>query len=177
MFVARGSYPDAKRALICENGMTSNDFIERPWYFAYGSNLWIEQMSARTGLIATDDSAPRIAWLPDYRLVFNMRGEDGQVYANLERPGDGVFGVLYRCGPDTLDKLDAYEGGYERRQMLVTDQDGVKLSVIAYIAKADRVVNGRKPSAEYVEKILRGATQHGLPEDYVRHIERLCAAC
>jgi cation transport regulator ChaC len=141
------------------------------WYFAYGSNLWIDQMAARTGPIGQGDDRPRVARLPDHRLVFNMQGGDGQVFANVERPGEGVYGVIYRCSPAALDKLDAYEEGYERRQVLVTDESGVTLGAVAYVAKADRVASGEKPSTEYLERVVRGARQHCLPEAYVREIE------
>jgi gamma-glutamylcyclotransferase len=141
------------------------------WYFAYGSNLWIDQMAARTGPIGLGDDRPRVARLPDHRLVFNMLGEDGQVFANVVRPGEGVFGVLYRCGPECLDKLDAYEQGYERRRVLVTDECGLTLEAVVYVARADRVARGGKPSAEYLDRVVRGARQHGLPEAYVRTIE------
>lgn len=141
------------------------------WYFSYGSNLWIEQMAARTGAIGQGDDRPRVAWLPDHRLVFNMQGDDGQVYANLERPGDGVFGVIYRCGPAALDQLDVHEWGYERRRVLVTDESGVTLEAIAYFAKADCIASGGRPSAAYFECIIRGARQHCLPETYVSAIE------
>jgi len=141
------------------------------WYFAYGSNLWIEQMAARTGPIGQGDDRPRVARLSLHRLVFNMQGEDGQVFANVERPGEGVFGVLYRCSPAALDRLDAHEWGYERRRVLVTDERGGALEAVAYVAKADRVASGGKPSAEYLERVVRGARQHCLPEAYVREIE------
>jgi gamma-glutamylcyclotransferase len=141
------------------------------WYFAYGSNLWIEQMAARTGPIGQGEDRPRVARLPDHRLVFNMQGEDGQVYANVDSPGPGVIGVIYRCSPAALDKLDSYERGYERRRVLVTDEGGVTLEAVAYVARANRVANGGKPSAEYLERVVRGARQHGLPEAYIRAIE------
>jgi gamma-glutamylcyclotransferase len=141
------------------------------WYFAYGSNLWIDQMAARTGPIATGEDRPRVARLSDHRLVFNMRGGDGQVYANVESPGAAVIGVIYRCTSAALDKLDGYERGYERRQVLVTDEDGATLEAVVYVAKPNRVVSGGKPSADYLEKVLRGARQHGLPEAYIREIE------
>lgn len=79
--------------------------------------------------------------------------------------------MLYRCGPDTLDQLDVYERGYDRQRVEVTDERGVAVTAIAYVAKADRVANGKKPSARYLQKVLRGARQHGLPEAYIREIE------
>src|SRR5260370_41907347 len=96
-------------------------------YFAYGSNLCLDQMAARPGPIGHGDDRPRLVRLPDHRLVFNMQAEDGQVFANVERPGEGVIGVIYRCTPAGLDKLDVYECGYERRRGLVTDEGGVTL--------------------------------------------------
>ena len=141
------------------------------WYFAYGSNLCIDQMASRTGLIAQGDDCPRIARLPDHRLVFNMQGEDGQVYGNVERPGEGVIGAIYRCSPAALDKLDFFESGYGRRRILVIDEHGTNLEAIIYVAKADRIVSAKQPSTEYLAKIVRGARQHGLPEAYIREID------
>jgi gamma-glutamylcyclotransferase len=146
------------------------------WYFAYGSNLWIDQMAARTGPIGQGDDRPRIARLPDHRLVFNMQGENGQVYANVERPGEGVIGVIYRCSSAAFDKLDGYERGYERRRILVMDEEGLSLEAVTYVAREDRIASGGKPSEEYLERIVRGARQHGLPEAYVRAIE-ISARC
>ena len=48
-----------------------------------------------------------------------MRGDDGQVYANIAQPGEGVIGVLYRCR-EALARLDVFEEGYDRRQVQVT---------------------------------------------------------
>jgi gamma-glutamylcyclotransferase len=82
-----------------------------------------------------------------------------------------VIGVIYRCSPAALDKLDTYERGYERRRIVVTDESGATLGAVAYVAKPDRIVRGGKPSAEYLEKVIRGARQHGLPDAYIREIE------
>ena len=62
------------------------------WYFAYGSNLWIEQVVARTGPVRLGAERPRIVRLENHRLVFNMQsrrpGDPDVVYANIE-PGSG----------------------------------------------------------------------------------------
>ena len=49
------------------------------WYFAYGSNLFINQKERRTGRIR---QAVRCR-LPGFRFAFNKRGNGGQVYANI----------------------------------------------------------------------------------------------
>ncbi len=141
------------------------------WYFAYGSNLWSEQMAERTGPIPMDENRPRRAALPHYRLVFNMRGEDGQVFANIQCPGNGVLGVVYCCSPAALIRLDEYERGYERRRVLVTAENGERLEAFTYVAEPPHIVYGRRPAAEYVRRIVTGARQHGLPEVYIQEIE------
>ena len=86
------------------------------WYFAYGSNLWIDQKETRTGAIRSGNDRPRIARLANYRLAFNKRGSQGQVFANIVAcPGDQVIGIAYRCKPSTIDTMSEWEGGYERQ--------------------------------------------------------------
>ncbi len=146
----------------------------RQWYFAYGSNLCVEQMIRRTGPIG--EESPCIARLPGYRLVFDMRGDDGQVYANITQPGDGVIGVLYHCREAALARLDVYEEGYDRRQVQVTLESGATREAMAYVANAECTTDEGAPSAEYLKIILRGAKRQGLPEAYIRSIEEAAAA-
>jgi gamma-glutamylcyclotransferase len=141
------------------------------WYFAYGSNLWIDQMVARLGPLPLGAEQPRIARLPGYRLAFNMRGENGEVYANIVRPGEYVLGVIYSCDADALEKLDQFERGYHRQRIVVVGETGETVEAVAYVAEPENVIDGGKPSTEYVQRILRGVRQHGLPEAYLREIE------
>lgn len=143
------------------------------WYFAYGSNLCVDQMRARTGWAPSAAEHSRIARLPGYRFAFNMRGENGQVYANLVRPGPYVLGVLYRCGAEVLEKLDPFEKGYHRVRIMAVDQTGQTTEATTYLADRENMFDGDTPSADYVERILRGGRRHGLPETYLRGIETL----
>jgi cation transport regulator ChaC len=140
-------------------------------YFAYGSNLWVAQMVARTGPIPQGADRPRIARLPNYRLTFNMHGDDGQVFANVIYPGQGVLGVIYCCTVEALLKMDQYEKGYERRQVQVVLENGAELTAVTYIAGTAQAGNVSQPTADYLQKILCGARQHGLPEAYIKEIE------
>ena len=143
----------------------------KQWYFAYGSNLCVEQMERRTGPLDESEPRPCIARLAGYRLVFNMLGDDDQVYANIIQPGDGVIGVLYRCGEAALAALDVYEEGYDRRQVVVTLESGETRQAMAYVARPECTTNRGRPSVEYLAIILRGARRQGLPEDYITSIE------
>jgi len=142
-------------------------------YFAYGSNMWIEQMVARIGPIGKGMDRPRIARLAGYRLAFNMRGDNGQVYANIMSPGQGVLGVVYFCNEEALLKMDVYENGYQRRQVQVVLENGEEMNAVTYVADPVIGEDLSHPSAEYLQKILRGARQHGLPEVYIKEIEAL----
>jgi gamma-glutamylcyclotransferase (GGCT)/AIG2-like uncharacterized protein YtfP len=142
----------------------------KEWYFAYGSNLCVEQMIQRTGPIG-DEEFQHIALLPGYRLVFNMRGGDGRVYANIIQPGDGVLGVLYHCRQTALARLDVYEEGYDRRRILVMLESGALLKAMAYFAKPECTTDEGVPSAEYLEIILQGARRQSLPARYIALIE------
>ena len=143
-------------------------------YFAYGSNMWIDQMVARTGPVGAGAAQPRIAQLPGYRLAFDMRGDNGQVYANIVHPGECVLGAIYFCDADALEKLDAFEKGYHRQQVVVIDEHGETFEAVTYRARPENVIDGGgKPSAEYLQRILRGGRQHHLPLAYLREIEAL----
>src|SRR5688500_8662780 len=110
------------------------------WYFAYGSNLYIDQKTRRTGPIRVGDEWPRIAQLAGYRLAFNKRGTGNNVYANIVRsPGEEVVGVIYLCSPDALVQMDKWEGGYERLRVTVTTDRDWPTDAITYIAKPSRV--------------------------------------
>lgn len=142
------------------------------WYFAYGSNLWIEQVVARTGPVRLGAERPRIVRLENHRLVFNMQsrrpGDPDVVYANIE-PGSGeVLGVVYCFDAEALRKMDVYEAGYRRQQVAVQVlETGERLDAIAYIAEPANVTQGRTPDDAYVQRIVRGARQHGLPAAYI----------
>jgi cation transport regulator ChaC len=144
------------------------------WYFAYGSNLCTARMAKRTGEIRR--ALP--ARLPDYRLAFNKRASEGGVFANIvPAKGQCVWGVIYLCGPEAIANLDRHEGvsggHYEHRDVEVATEDGRRIRALAYLAGADFVVEGGCPSAEYLERILAGARERGLPQQYIERIERI----
>ena len=146
------------------------------WYFAYGSNLWMDQMIERTGAIGHPEHAPRIACLANHRLIFQHFEDERTAFANVVCPGDGVFGMVYRCSTADLDRLDRHEDGYERQAITVTDSQGEVLTAVAYVVKTTQAARTGRPSAEYLERIVAGARQHGLPEPYIGAIVAIAAA-
>jgi gamma-glutamylcyclotransferase len=137
------------------------------WYFAYGSNLLQAQMVARLGKYSEGIEQSRLARLPGYRVVFTMRDSDGQFYGNIEPSDEDVLGVVYRCTDEALSKLDVFEAGYDRREVMVFDQQQVPLKAIVYIAQPTFTQAGGWPSLEYLDRIVSGARNHQLPTEYI----------
>lgn len=146
------------------------------WYFAYGSNLLSEQMQCRLGslFIAEHENAelcPRVVTLPGHRVNFSMRSSDGCYYANIVASDEAVLGVIYRCNSLALEKLDAFEQGYDRIITQVFDATGQSYDAAVYIARPENVSNLGRPDIAYLNRILQGGKSHGLPAEYLRRIE------
>lgn len=139
------------------------------WHFAYGSSMSRAQMKSRAGQIFEE----RAARLENHELVFNKKARGGSATANIRSaPGKTVYGVLYKIPDSALRNLDRFEGvpeHYRRIEVSATDNDGNRIAAQAYIAT--RVEAGLRPAAHYVQTILAGADEHGLPADYIAEIK------
>lgn len=145
------------------------------WYFAYGSNLSLDRKVERTGAVR---QVLRCR-LARHRIVFNKRPQRGEgACASIVRdPSSCVWGVVYLCDEQTMDIFDGYEGvkeGHYRREAVevITDDDA-RLEALTYVAGEDHLCHGALPRPEYLQLVLEGARQHGLPEDYVRMVDAL----
>jgi len=146
-------------------------------YFAYGSN-----MSSRR--LQHPDRAPSAvpvgqASLAGYCLAFDKASIDGSGKADCERTGDltdRVFGGLFRVSVGDTAALDKAEGasgakpGYRRTEVVVTTDTG-PTKVVTYVATNKRP--GLLPYPWYVEHVLVGVREFGLPTDYAAAIQRL----
>jgi len=130
-------------------------------YFAYGSNLDVNQMATRcpgARLVGP-------ARLDGHRLAFAgaSRLWGGGVATVIAAPGHHVPGVVYAVGSAELGALDAFEGHpwfYERRRVRVRGDEGHCRAII-YALNADRFPLAA-PADAYVETIVRGYSQHGI---------------
>jgi gamma-glutamylcyclotransferase (GGCT)/AIG2-like uncharacterized protein YtfP len=137
------------------------------YYFAYGSNLLLSQMLARTDSTELAKHSPRIARLANHRLVFQHLTGEELPYANIISPGDGVLGVVYGCSPADLNILDQYEPGYDRQPVRVNLENGEAIAAMAYIMIPAQTGGTGSPSPEYLARIVTGAREQGLPEQYI----------
>lgn len=137
-------------------------------YFAYGSNM----SSARLQNRAPSAQATGRAKLYDRRLVFNKASNDGSTKANIEySPGDVVWGVLYELDEKDLQKVDAAEGGYKRIEVEVIIDSGDTVKAFSYVST--NIMTGCIPLDWYIDYILAGAKEHGLPQQYINELQRI----
>ncbi|MHA3019520.1 poly-gamma-glutamate hydrolase family protein [Mycobacterium sp. BMJ-28] len=132
-------------------------------YFAYGSNLCVDQMARR----CPDATDPRPATLADHDWLINERG-----VATVE-PLDGalVHGVLWQVSGRDLNTLDSAEGvpvRYRRDRLVVHTADGPR---DAWVYIDPRVEPG-PPRPGYLDRIVNGALHHGLPQTWIDFLRR-----
>jgi len=124
-------------------------------YFAYGSNLWRQQMSAR----CPEHYVVGAGRLEGWRWIITTRG-----YASIVVSAtDYVLGMVYELSEEDVHSLDRFEGGY-RKEMLMVEADGQGLNCLVYI---DLVTEAGEPHTEYITRIDNGIRDAGLPEEYV----------
>lgn len=133
-------------------------------YFAYGSNMDVEQMKAR----CPESELVALSRLDGYRFLLNSRG----VATIVPVEGRAVHGVVWSISREDEDSLDRYEGVasgfYRKEKMTVFLADGDRAESLVYIA-ADSAP-GRSRNG-YLARIIKSAELHGLPLGYVEELK------
>ena len=128
-------------------------------YFAYGSNLWRQQMTRR----CPEHREIGAGCLTGWRWIITTRG-----YASIVMSEDDyVLGTVYELSEADLLSLDQFEGvaeGNYRKEMIEVVVDEQTLSCLVYI---DPVVREGSSKQEYVARINNGIKDVGFPDEYV----------
>lgn len=144
-------------------------------YFAYGSNMSLARLQARTPS-ARPLGPCRLA---GHRLCFHKVGHDGSAKCDAWHSGrqdDVVWGVLFRLDPAekaVLDRIEGLGAGYEAKQVAPVDAGGRARP--AYTYYATDIEAGLSPFDWYLHHVVRGAREAGLPGDYLAALE--CTGC
>ena len=127
-------------------------------YFAYGSNINLEQMAHR----CSDAQIVGPVTLENYELQF--RGSGFATVAPKE--GSVVHGLLWKLTPESEQALDRYEGyprHYTKEQVPVRTADGASVSVMVYIMAEPMCRQPALPYPSYYRAIQQGFEANGLP--------------
>ena len=132
---------------------------EKTLYFAYGSNLNLDQMARRC-----PDAEPvgRVR-LDGYRLSFRRTG--GGYLTILPDKGNHVDGLLWKVSAQDEQALNHYEGFphfYARRTVDVQGK-GVGHQAMVYVMNAPYKDEPERPSRYYWNTVLEGCRQNGIP--------------
>ena len=148
---------------------------EKRLYFAFGSNLSLDQMRKR----CPGHKLVGIAVLANHRVVCNKAKSDGVNYCAgiIESPGDEVLGGLYKLTPGDIKRLDKDEGCWKGTEHYYRDAgdfyvknraSGLVINAFTYFVA--KPVPPKKPATEYAEIIFQGCRDHGFPEEYVKNL-------
>lgn len=146
-------------------------------YFAYGRNMGSGAME----LACPGHRYLGVAELRDHRLAFTRRSlRTGTGVADvLAAPGASVWGALYELGEQQIAALDEKEGNgwaYERRAVrVIAAETSGELEAFAYAVIAPDAAHVQ-PSREYLQALLDGARERGLPDEYVTALVTLAAS-
>ena len=127
-------------------------------YFAYGSNLDLEQMAQR----CPDAEIVGLVRVENYELRFRGSG-----FATVApRKGNTVHGLLWKLTKNCGQSLNRYEGDprhYTKETMTVKDAAGAEIPVMVYIMAEPYCRQPALPSPYYYRVIRRGFEANGLP--------------
>ena len=141
-------------------------------YFAYGSNMSVARLRMRT------PSARKVGLfrLASHDLRFHKRGADGSGKCDAFETGklrDCVLGSLFLIDPSDRLHLDLAEGlgyGYDEKWVTVSDHAGASVRALTYCATA--IDDSLNPYSWYLNHVIVGARETGLPDHYLRRIEK-----
>ncbi len=129
----------------------------REFYFAYGSNLHMEQMKQRCPDSTPVGKGVLKDFTPTFRRVADVVPEKGAV----------VYGAVYEVSPRDKRALDYYEGYpnlYTRFWVTIEMDNGQKVNAFIYVMWAGAL---QPPAKYYLNIIKEGFKNWGLPLEYL----------
>lgn len=139
-------------------------------YFAYGSNMSVSRLRQRVGTVRRIG----LCRLDSHELRFHKTGKDGSAKCDAFETGQSdhfLLGSLFAIDAATKPSLDQVEGlgcGYEEKRVTVTDQSGQRFEAFTYYATSIAV--SLKPYFWYLDHVLIGARESGVPAGYLELI-------
>ncbi len=149
------------------------------WYFAYGSNMQRATLCGRRGIDVRRAVPARIT---GWKLVFDKPPliEIGESFANIvPDPTAHVLGVAYEVSADDLEHIELTEGvrlgNYVRTSVPAQPLSASAAPMPAFTLTSDHRDPNLQPSTRYMELIITGAIEHGLPNEYVQWLRAIPA--
>ncbi|EDV97873.1 GH17111 [Drosophila grimshawi] len=158
------------------------------YYFGFGSNMLAKRIHIQNP--SAEIVGP--ALLEDYRLDFAMVSSvrwDGAVATIVPTRGTLTWGTLWQIDLSKLADIDNQEGVHLGIYRPISVQvklhgRGTEISTRAYHLvhqpesnlhemEPDQVPENRQPSKTYLQVLVKGAIESGIPENYVKWLQGL----
>lgn len=139
------------------------------YYFAYGSNM------SSLRLLSRVPAARMIAvgHLSGYHMSFRKQSHDGSSKCTLEaNTNASTLGVIFKIPSDqryTLDRIEGQGFGYAVTDVDIMLQSGKYVRAFTYVGTD--LTDELRPYSWYKYHVMAGAREHGLPHQYIQHIE------
>ena len=144
--------------------------LKHVWYFIYGSNLYEPQIIHRLNYFNDFYLKKVRCTLYDYAFVYNKESKDESAKANLiKKIGEKVEGIAILVLEGTLKPFGTrYEDGYKEETVNVKyiGRNNTLMEFKAQTFISSKVTTAT-PIEEYVAKIVDGAKNNNLPDDYI----------
>ncbi|KIM39271.1 hypothetical protein M413DRAFT_447212 [Hebeloma cylindrosporum] len=136
-------------------------------YFAYGSNLWLDQMGRR----CPESKFIGIASLNDWKWIINIRG----CATIIPSAGDIVYGFLFELSAQDVLNLNGFEGNMYERQTIPVEpvnkkESPPKDSVDSLVYVDIERKSESQPRKEYIYRMnmaIADGLREGIPSDYM----------
>lgn len=134
--------------------------MEERLYFAYGSNINLDQMAFRCPNAEVEGPVT----LDGYRLAFRGSG----VATILPCEGGKVEGLLWKLTPECELSLDRYEGYphlYHKEDIIVRNKDNREIKTMVYVMDSKYEKQPCVPHHMYFMGIVEGYHQNNMKMD------------
>ncbi len=139
--------------------------METFFYFGYASNLDITTLEGR---LKTPPVLKGIGALTAHGFRFNFPNPDGSARANLiESENESVYGLLFQIDKRDFDFFLTSEPGYDFVEKKILTPQG-EISAFTFISPT--VAEKIFPKKEYLDTILHGGGENGIPKGYLAGI-------
>lgn len=119
----------------------------------------------------TDKSSTKIAFLPDHRISFIVKGNSWfePAFATLEyAKGHVAWGTVIKLSEEEWIRYSQHEvRHYNAKEISVYSSSKETINCIALVAKDLYITKEAQPSKRYANLLYRGAIYHGLPKSVI----------
>lgn len=133
-------------------------------YFAYGSNMDLEQMKTRC---PSGHKLLGVGVLEDWEFFVNSRGVANIIMDENSK----VYGLLFKISETCVGNLDEHEGYpniYSRLDLPIKFNDE-EINAWVYIDNNFKEVG--KPRTNYLDRIVKAAQKFEFPKKYIKHLK------